>query len=531
MRCSRLGVECGFGHVDGFGEGGGFVDGLVVFVGGNRIGDDAGAGLEVDFPVGGIFGGDDDHGAQGDGHVHIVGEVDVADGAGVGSAAGRFKFIDNLHGADFGRAADGADGHGGAEGVPAIAIIAKFAGDGGRDVHDVAVALDDHDGGQVDGAGLRDFTDVVSTEVDEHDVFGAFLGIGEEFGFEGFVFGVGLAAAPSAGEGAVGDDAIVDAAEDLGAGPDEHAAFSLEVEHVGRGVDDAQGAVDVERIDGGNALETLGEDDLKNVAGGDVLFGLFDDVFELRAGHVGRAGRGGGYVERSVAGSELDGGGLKAVDEIVEFAAAVLVGGFDGRMVVDADVIDSEDGFAHVIEGDDLAIEGEIEIGQVAIVAGGVGEFFGFDVADGVVACVADPAAGEVGQLGDADEIPVALLGEFGDFGEGVIGVELAGDRSVLDRDGVVVGDDAGDGLSADEAVTTDAVAADDGFEQEAGGVSVVGLDESPVGEYGGEVVGHQLAVDRHEIAGPGEFLEGVEIGLLTCHGGVSVTSVGGAWK
>ena len=83
-------------------------------------------------------------------------------------------------------------------------------------MHDVGIAFDRHDVGDGDGAEFGGAAHVVAAEVDEHDVFGAFLGVGEEVFFEGFVFGVGLAAAAGAGEGAVGDDAFLDAAHDFG---------------------------------------------------------------------------------------------------------------------------------------------------------------------------------------------------------------------------------------------------------------------------------------------------------------------------
>ena len=51
--------------------------------------------------------------------------------------------------------------------------------------------------------------------------------------------------------------------------------------HVGRGVDDAEGAVDFEGVDAGFAVEALREDALEDVAGGDVLLGFFDGAEEV----------------------------------------------------------------------------------------------------------------------------------------------------------------------------------------------------------------------------------------------------------
>ncbi len=65
--------------------------------------------------------------------------------------------------------------------------------------------------------------------------------------------------------------------------------FEAEAEevHVGRGIDDAKGAVDLEGVDAGGAVEALGEDALEDVSGGDVLLGLCDGFEECGFGGAG----------------------------------------------------------------------------------------------------------------------------------------------------------------------------------------------------------------------------------------------------
>src|SRR6478609_3512454 len=86
----------------------GFVDAFLVFGFGGAVGDDAGAGLDVGFAV------LEDDGAEGNAGVAVAVEAEVADGAGVDAAFAFFEAVDDLHGADFGGAADGAGGEGGA---------------------------------------------------------------------------------------------------------------------------------------------------------------------------------------------------------------------------------------------------------------------------------------------------------------------------------------------------------------------------------------------------------------------------------
>ena len=63
----------------------------LLFAGGHAVGHDAGAGLDVGLVV------VDDEGSQGDAGVHVAGEIDVADRAGIGAAAVRLQLVDDLH--------------------------------------------------------------------------------------------------------------------------------------------------------------------------------------------------------------------------------------------------------------------------------------------------------------------------------------------------------------------------------------------------------------------------------------------------
>jgi hypothetical protein len=60
------------------------------------------------------------------------------------------------------------------------------------DVHDVAVALEEELVGDLDGADLGDAADVVAAEVEQHQVLGALLRVGEQLGGERLVL-VGVA--------------------------------------------------------------------------------------------------------------------------------------------------------------------------------------------------------------------------------------------------------------------------------------------------------------------------------------------------
>ena len=189
-----------------------------------------------------------DHGADGDGGVHVALEVEVSDGAGVGAALVGLQLGDYLHGADLGGAGDGAGGEASPEHVVAGVAALELAGYVGDEVHDVGVALDVHELGYLYGAGQADAAYVVAPEVDEHDVFGALLLVGAQVGLQLQVLSGRVASGARAGDRVGGYLAVLDLDEQLGGGADDLETVQLQVVHVRRRVDGAEGAVDLEGV-------------------------------------------------------------------------------------------------------------------------------------------------------------------------------------------------------------------------------------------------------------------------------------------
>jgi hypothetical protein len=67
---------------------------------------------------------------------------EVADAAAVDAALLGLELVDDLHGADLGRAGDGAGGEAGEERGEGVVVLRELALDVRDDVHDVGVALD-----------------------------------------------------------------------------------------------------------------------------------------------------------------------------------------------------------------------------------------------------------------------------------------------------------------------------------------------------------------------------------------------------
>ena len=79
-------------------------------------------------------------------------------------------------------------------------------------------------------ADLGDAADVVAAEVEQHQVLGAFLGIGEQLLLQRLVLVRGRAARAGAGDRPDGDGAVAHAHQDLGARADDREAAEVEVE-------------------------------------------------------------------------------------------------------------------------------------------------------------------------------------------------------------------------------------------------------------------------------------------------------------
>ncbi len=75
-------------------------------------------------------------------------------------------------------------------------------------MHHLAVALDEELVGDLDRADLGDAADIVAAEIEQHQMLGALLGIGQQFRFERLILVRRRAARPGAGDRADGDDAV-----------------------------------------------------------------------------------------------------------------------------------------------------------------------------------------------------------------------------------------------------------------------------------------------------------------------------------
>ena len=171
-----------------------FVHGFLPFAGRHRVGDDAAADLDVHNAV---F---NQRGADGDGGVHIAVPTDVTNRAGVNAALVRFNILDDFHRPNLGRAGQRAGRKGRFEYIDGIEPLAKLPGDIGDNVHHMRILFDSHFVGDLDRANARHPADVVAPKINQHQVFGQLLRVGQQLDRQCRVLLVVFTAPASAGD-------------------------------------------------------------------------------------------------------------------------------------------------------------------------------------------------------------------------------------------------------------------------------------------------------------------------------------------
>ncbi len=322
--------------------------------------------------------------------------ADVANRAGVHVALDRLQLADDLQRADLRRAGHGAGGEGGTQHVGIAQPVLQATGHLADDVHDVAVAFDHEALAHLHAARLRHAAYVVAAEVDQHQVLGALLGVGQQLDLQRLVFLHRAAARARTGDGAHRDLAALQAHQDLRRGAHDLGAADVEEVHVRRRIERAQRAVHVHRARTERHAHALAEHHLERIAGADVVLHLLDRGDEALAGEAADEV---GFVQRrrlqclrirraAVA---------QAMGERIQPAVGARPGLRRTRVGVDDEVEPP----LEVVEHRQLVAEHQQDVGRAQFVGPGVGAQARLDVLDAFEAEPADQAAGEARQSGD----------------------------------------------------------------------------------------------------------------------------------
>ena len=176
------------------------------------------------------------HGAKRDTGIEVAREIEVENAAGIDSAAGALQLLDDFHGANFGRAGDRASRKTSHQCIETIHIFAQAAAQAGNQMHDVRVAFDSEQLFGLHCAVVADTAEIVASQIDKHDVLGAFLFAGKHFALEALVFGFVLAAPTRASDGTIENVAALHFDEHFRRAPDDGDVIQLQVEKIGRGI-------------------------------------------------------------------------------------------------------------------------------------------------------------------------------------------------------------------------------------------------------------------------------------------------------
>ena len=253
----------------------------------------------------------DDHGPQRDARVHrtlaqhrlaavilLHGVVaPVTNRTGVHAALLALQPGHELHGAHFGRAADGAGGEDAFEGVEAGFAGAQLARDLAHQVLHVAEAVHRHLEVDTRRRGAAHAVHVVARQVHQHHVLGVLLGVARQRRGQRRVLGRALAAPRRAGDRVRHDAPGVRAGggrahEQLRRCAHDGELGQRDVKEVGRGIDGAQVPVEVERVQCRGSCEALRGHGLDDVAALDVHFQRPHVRFVAGAADIGYVGGG-----------------------------------------------------------------------------------------------------------------------------------------------------------------------------------------------------------------------------------------------
>ena len=174
--------------------------------------------------------------------------ADAAQATGVPAPRCGLQVADHLHDAPFGCPGDGAAGKGGGQQLTQRQIGPCSPGHFRDQVHHVAVAFDHHQLRHPHRRAGR--AQVVPDQIEQHDVFGAFLGIGAQLGFQRRVFCGRVAAPPGSGDGPGREQAAgaFPAHQPLRAAGHHHFLAQFGVGHKGAGVEGAQPQIRRQRV-------------------------------------------------------------------------------------------------------------------------------------------------------------------------------------------------------------------------------------------------------------------------------------------
>ena len=386
-------------------------------------------------------------------------------------------------------------------------------------MHDVAVPLDHHHIADSHTPILGDSPQVVSCEIDQHDMLGPLLRVGEQLLSQRPIFFFRRAATTRACERPDRHLALFHSHHDLGRTAHQRTMGRSQQEHERRRIHHPQRAVDVDRPCLRLQLKPLAEHHLKDVPGPDVLLAVRHRLLVLLFGLIGTRGERRLARKVDVRQLQVATAPLQAVAEFIHLSARLVVcrpkiarlpqGIGQPRLG------DHLDGLVDLVEHQHPVVEPERKVGQLAVIGGRIRQ--PLDIPHCVVPGVADRPADKprqprrVGRLVPRQQ-PLQFAERVGAV-KPMLGQRFRS-RVVANNHIAVKRLDLQKGIAADEAEPADLFSANHAFEQERPRTHL----QLGIGTNRGERVAHQLTVDRNQIDTLGQSAKRLKIGAIRRH-------------
>ncbi len=357
------------------------------------------------------------------------------------------------------------------------------------------IALDDHALGHHHTAGAGNPPHIVAPEVDQHQVLGDLLGIGQQFPLEREILRLRAPAPAGARDRAHGDLFALQPRQHLGRGADDLEIPQIEKEQVRRGVDVAQRPVEIHRVARERRAETLRRHHLHHVAGKDIfadpphriLVTLASALRDERGFHLA------GTRAVGATGRDIDRWQTRRrhIETPLQFVEACL--GTRGRIAgARVDRGREQDGAGEVVEHQELFRHQQQDIGRAEHIGRSARGQAPLDQAGTVIAEISDQAAREHWQR-RMREHPFAariILHES----QRIIDLAALEQRgAIVHLDPMTTHHDAPRAGQADDRVASPFFAAFHRLEQE-----TAGTGKFQVGAERGFEIGQQAADHRH---------------------------------
>ncbi len=156
-----------------------------------------------------------------------------------------------------------------------------------NNMHYMAVAFNNQEVTDLDAAGHRNATRIITPKVNEHQMFRPFLGISKQLLFQERVLCLGRPSGSGPGDGAQFYLSVFKTDENLRRRTYLDHITELEIKKIWTGINMPQGAIECKGGETGFCMKTLRQHNLDDVACQDIFLSSLHHMFETLLVHVG----------------------------------------------------------------------------------------------------------------------------------------------------------------------------------------------------------------------------------------------------